>query len=163
MPFFKLLGHYSYLSPMLVASTLSGSQYTLHDGTILDFFIMMKKHKKTKLKAVVLHYYLSGILEIIRRIENGLLPDNILIETSTYLFSDRTIGELGFKKSKPGIMEKMGFVIQYPSLLLMRSLVYKRISFPRLTNIKTMQIEGVELVAKKDTITTICSRIKTRI
>ena len=68
-PILKLIGYFVYLSPMLVVSKPSDKIYKLHDGTLLDFFIVMKKYGRINLRKKILCYYLSGILEIIKKIK----------------------------------------------------------------------------------------------
>lgn len=159
-PLFKLTGYFIYLSPMLVVSKPSDKTYKLHEGTLLDFFIMMKRFGRINLKRRILYCYLSGILKIVEKIENKSLSEGVIITTSTYLLSNRTISRLGFNVSKTGIGDKFSFIAYYPSLLLVRSLVYGRISFPQLKNIKTLQVSGEDLVKNKYIISAIYSRVK---
>jgi hypothetical protein len=159
-PLFKLTRYFIYLSPVLVVSKPSNKTYKLHEGTLFDFFIVMKKSGRVNLKRRILCCYLSGILKIVEKIENKSLSEGVIITTSTYLLSSRTISKLGFNISKTEMGEKFNFIISYPSLLLVRSLVYGRISFPKLKNIKTIQVSGEDLVKKKRIINKIYSRVK---
>ena len=138
-PFFKLIGLYNYLSPMLLVFGASDKKYDLHNGTSFDYLFVMQKYKPGKeFRGKIWDYYIIGLLKIIEKIENKSLSENVVVRGSSYFFSDRTAKRLGFKLSKTNMFEKC-----------MYSLAPGKIAFPRLNNIKTAEIKGTDLVANK--------------
>ena len=157
-PFFKLIGLYDYLSPMLLVFGASDKKYDLHNGTSFDYLFMTGKNQPRKqFRKKVFDYYLIGLLKIIERIENKSLSENVVVRGSSYFFRDRTANELGFKLSKTNMGEKINILANYLDLLWMYSFAQGKIAFPNLNNIKTAEIKGTDLVANKAKLETLSS------
>ena len=160
-PFFKLIGFYNYLSPMLLVFGASDKKYDLHNGTSFDYLFVMQKYKPgEKWRGKILDYYILGLLKIIEKIENKSLSENVVIRGSSYFFSDRTAKRLGFKLSKTNMGEKLNILANYLDLLWMYSLAQGKIAFPSLNNIKTAEIKGADLVANKAKLKALSSYLK---
>jgi hypothetical protein len=152
-PFFRLIGLYKYISPMMAYITLNGRKCDLHNGSSFDYLIvMMSPYVGIKLRHNILEYYCEGLLELIRQIENQKLPSDIIIRGSSYFCSERTVEKLGFELSKTNIFVKLNFILNYIDLIWMYSLSRGKLTFPNLKNIKTATITGSRLVNKKEKI-----------
>lgn len=160
-PFFKLIGLYNYLSPMLLVFCASDKKYDLHNGTSFDYLFVMQKYKPgKKFRGKIWDYYIIGLLKIIEKIENKSLSENVVVRGSSYFFSDRTAKMLGFKLSKTNMFEKLNILANYLDLLWMYSLAQGKIAFPNLNNIKTAEIKGTDLVANKAKLKELSSYLK---
>jgi len=86
-PILTLLGIYKYLSPMLLVYAANQKRYDLHNGTSFDYlFLFTNKKSGRKWQQQMLKYYLDGLLEIIKELEDGDIPKSIEIRGSSYFF-----------------------------------------------------------------------------
>lgn len=149
-PLYTLMGLYKYLSPMLLVVNASDQKYDMHNGTTFDYLFVMRKIKPGALwKKTMLIYYLDGLLEIIRRVEENEIPDTVEVRGSSYFFSERTAQNLGFEIKKAGRSEKLNLLLNYLDLLWTYSISKGRLSFPNLLNTQTASTNGRILVQGK--------------
>lgn len=152
-PLYTLMGLYKYLSPMLLVVNASNQKYDIHNGTSFDYLYIMRKVKPgAEWKKTMLLYYLDGLLEIIRRVEEEEIPNTVEIRGSSYFFSERTAENMGFEIKKTGSFEKFNLLINYLDLMWTYSVANAKISFPNLMNIKTASITGAQLVQNKNQV-----------
>lgn len=61
-PFYKLVGVYSYYSPMLLGYMANDEQIDLHSGASFDYLFVMRKYKTgIEFRNRLLLYYLEGL------------------------------------------------------------------------------------------------------
>lgn len=150
-PFFTLIGMYQYKSPMLLAYGASKEKYDLHNGTGFDYWFVMRKVKSgIPTQNKILEYYLQGLLNIIKEIEEGIIPDTITISGTSYFFSESTAKRLGFDILPPSGFLKLNQYMNYIDLVWMYSRAKGKLTFPNLKNVKAAAIKGSTLQSNKD-------------
>lgn len=159
-PLFTLLGLYKYLSPMLLVVNANEKKYDIHNGTSFDYLMIMRKIKPGReWQKTMLRYYIDGLLEIIKKIEEGDLSNTVVIRGSSYFFSERTAEKMGFEIKKTGFGEKVNLLVNYLDLLGTYSASKGKLAFPNLNRIKTATIQGHDLCLQKDQLLQLLSII----
>lgn len=98
-PFLKLIGVYKYYAPMLLGYMSNKHQIDLHSGASFDYLFVMRKYKPgIEVRNRLLIYYLEGLINIIKQIENNSIPRTVYIVGTSYFFSERTLNNLELSK-----------------------------------------------------------------
>lgn len=144
---------YTYYSRMVVSMGKSTRYIDLHNGSSFDYLLEMNKVRPgLEWKKKMLFHYLSALNHIIQKIESQQIPKQSVIRGSSYFISSRTAEKLGFSVKKTSAVETLNIVLNYVDLVWMHSLSNGYITFPNLTNIKTISIEGSDLIKHKSLI-----------
>jgi hypothetical protein len=152
-PIFRLSGIYKYYSPMLLSYMANELQIDLHSGTSFDYLFVMRKYKAgIDFRKRLLTYHLEGLLKIITQIENGKIPQSVLIVGTSYFFNDRTINKLGFIQQKPSLFYRINLLVNFIDLTWMYSVAQGRFAIPKVWNANKAQREGGKLLEKKEMI-----------
>jgi len=159
-PTFRLVGIYKYLSPMLLVNIPTKKKYELHNGTSFDYLLNITRMKESSVKRILLIDYLKGLLTIVEEIQLGKLPDTVIVQGSSYFFSERTANRFGFKIEKATVNERLNAMLNYLDLIWMYSIASKKWSFPNLKNMKAAKITGSDLVKNKEKIEIVLERIE---
>lgn len=159
-PLFRLLGTYHYLSPMLLVYAPSEKKYDLHNGTSFDYLFVMRSVPPGHIfQQIMLNYYIEGLLNLIRLLENGDLPPTIEITGTSYFFSDTTAKRLGFSLEPPSSFYRVNLYLNFLDLLWMYSLAKGKLVMPRLNNIRAAKTTGEFLLQKKSYLERLQSRL----
>jgi len=153
-PMAKLVGMHTYLSPMLFVNNATNTKYEIHNGTPFDYLLVMTKTKMGNgFRKQMLSYFLDGLLRIVERIEAAELPESVIIQGNSYFFNARTASKLGFSLAETNIAVRINLLVNYFDLTWMYSLSRGRISFPKIQDVKTVEITGSCLVMNKHKLT----------
>ncbi len=126
------------------------NQIDLHSAGSFDYLYIMRKQKpETEFRNRIIGYYLEGIINIIKQIENNLIPNTVEIVATSYFFNDRTMNKLGFLSKEPSLFYRINLLINFIDLTWMYSLSKGRFSIPKLWNAKKASISGAALIENK--------------
>ena len=149
-PFFRLIGLYRYLSPMLWVYAPNEKVWGLHNGTSFDYlFVLRCTPAGAQLRRRILTYYLEGLLHLTDLVEKGEVAEETLIKGSSYFFSERTAKRLGFELVEIPSYEKYNLYFNFLDLLWKYSAAYKTLRFPNLKEAKTAQVTAGALLRNR--------------
>ncbi len=159
-PIARLTGLYLYLSPMLLVYSPSPTRYDLHNGTAFDYwFVMRGQAGGLTFQRKLLSYYLEGFLNIIDKIEKGELAPDIVIEGSSYFFSDQAVQRLGFRIEPASTFMHLNAWMNAIDLFWMYSWSRGQIAIPDLRRMRKAVTDGHSLVKKKALIEKLHQRL----
>lgn len=149
-PFSKLIGIYTYYSPMLLGYMVTKEKIDLHSGSSFDYLFVMRKHKPgIEFRNRLLTYHLEGLINIIHQIENKTIPETVSITATSYFFNTRTLQNLGFDFETSTTSQKMNVYSNFLDLWRMHSLSRGKWSLPKFKDAKSARISGAKLVESK--------------
>lgn len=152
-PIFTLTGVYTYYSPMLIGYMANKDQIDLHSGTSFDYLFVMSKYKRgIDIRNRILIYHLEGLLNIINKIDNGVIPASVNIIATSYFFNERSIAKFGFEPEKPSIAYRINLMVNFIELTWMYSLAKGAYSIPQVWKARKAKVNGSKLISKKGLI-----------
>lgn len=145
-------------SPMFLTSKERKQHIQLHGGTLFDYYFCLPEYKTaSERKKAVLLAYLEGLVNVIETKKDS--PKTKVLGT-TYILNPRTAEKLGFKVTPPQIGQKFLLVMNYIPILIAHSLLYKKLSFPKLSNSIGIAAEISELQQNKKRIEQLVEKLK---
>lgn len=152
-PFFKLVGMYTYYSPMLLGYMANNKQIDLHSGGSFDYLFVMRRYNAgIELRNRLMLFHLEGLLNLIQLIENKKVAETVNIIGTSYFFSDRTLSKLGFKIETPTVFYRINLFMNFIDLFWMYSVSKGKLALPQLWKAKKAAISGQALVDNKKEI-----------
>lgn len=150
VPFFRLIGYYKYLTPLVLSTVQTDKEYDLHNVFTFDYLVNFKwADRGKKVQKMLLQHYFKALLVIIERIETGQLPPTVTIVGHSYFFNDRTAQKLGFTVSKASSFWVINSCLQFIELTYLYSFSQGKWAFPKFWKVQRAEISGTDLLAKK--------------
>ncbi len=163
-PLFRLLGIYTYYSPMLLGYMANDKQIDLHSGGSFDYLFVMRKYKSgVEFRNRLLIYQLEGLIKIIHLIENKSIPATVNIVGTSYFFNESTLNKLGFELETPSLFYRINLFLNFIDLIWMYSLSKGKFAIPRFWSVKKASISGNRLLATKAQLTQLFNKMNVRI
>jgi len=136
-PFFKLIGVYTYYSPMLLGYMANKVQIDLHSGGSFDYLLVMSKNMRgAMVRRSLMVFHIAGLLRIIEQIEQGKIPASVKIIGTSYFFNERTAKKIGFELREPSFFYRLNLFVNFLDLFWMYSLSQGKLSIPKGYNSK---------------------------
>ncbi len=162
-PLFKLLGVYTYYSPMLLGYMANKKLIDLHSGSSFDYLWVMRKFKAgVDTRNRLLLYYLEGLIHIIEQIENGRIPNTVVITGTSYFFKEKTLHRLGFEFKNPSLSYRINLLANFIDLTWMYSVSQGKLQFPKLWKVKKASTTGGILFEHKEMIIDLYRKLSIR-
>lgn len=151
VPFFRLIGYFKYLTPLVLSTVQTQAQYDLHNVFTFDYLVNFKwADRGKKAQKTLLQHYFKALLVIIERMENGQLSPEVNIVGHSYFFSDRTAEKLGFTISKASSFWVINSALQFIELSYLYSFSQGKWAMPKFWKVRRAEISGTDLLTKKE-------------
>lgn len=158
-PLLRLVGALRYYSPYLIVTRSRGGSLDLHGATLFDYILLFRWSDRGR-PAVrkILIWYVEGLLALVREIEKGDLPDNIVLSATSYIFSESIARRYGFRVETASRFSVGGF-LTYPTQLITYSFAKGRWAVPPILCARRATISGADLVAQSDQLEKLYRRL----
>ncbi len=152
-----------YYSSLFIAEKEKNGIIIIHGGSLFDYFFVIDKKLNGKQRTnFILQKYLEGILNLMDVCEKNH-NTSVKIKGTTYILNDRTANKIGLKIIKTDFIQKLILTFNYVNVLISNSIAKRKISFPKLNNIKTFESELNELIKRKEFIRELNNKLKNTI
>ncbi len=160
VPFFRLIGYFKYLTPLVISTVQTEEQYDLHNVFTFDYLVNFKwADRGKKVQKTLLQHYFKALLVIIGRIESGQLSSEVNIVGHSYFFSDRTAEKLGFTISKASSFWVINSALQFIELSYLYSFSQGKWAMPKFWKVRRAEISGTDLLTKKELLKGLVNRL----
>ncbi|WP_456464341.1 hypothetical protein [Lutibacter sp.] len=163
IPTLKKNGKLTYYSSLFIAEKEKNGKIIIHGGSLFDYvFVIDKKLNGKQRTNFILQKYLEGLLNLI---DTCVKNDNtsVKIKGTTYILNDRTANKIGLKIIKTDFIQKLVLTYNYVNVLISNSIAKRKISFPKMNNIRTFESELNELIERKEFIRELNNKLKNTI
>lgn len=156
-------GKLKYYSSLLLAENEKNNSINIHGGTLFDYYFIFDKNSSgPQRKKIIIQQYLEGLLNLTKQFENSSF-ENVNIKGTTYILNEKTAKKLGFKSKRPDFIQTIILILNYPNLLVTKSIASKKLSFPNLSNIRTYETSLKNLISNTEKIKIMDKRLKSTI
>lgn len=161
-PFFRLIGVYTYYSPMLLGYMANDVQIDLHSGGSFDYLLVMRKYKSgVRMRKQLMIFHLEGLLTLVQGIEQGTIPESVSIIGTSYFFNERTIKKMGFETEAPTLFYRLNLFVNFIDLFWMYSLSKGKLAIPSVWKARKISISGSNLNNNKEFIASLHKKMNT--
>jgi hypothetical protein len=162
-PMLRSIGIYRYYSDFLLVYNPKKTKYELHAGTSFDYWLHLRWNDKgAKSRNYIFGQMVLGLLNIIKEVEQGILPDKLKIVATSYFFSERSIRRLGFESKKASLFNRINLLVNFLDIFWMYSFSQNKLSMPNLFKANKFEISAHDLVLQKEKLTHILIQMEER-
>jgi hypothetical protein len=162
-PALKKQGKLIYYSTLFVGEKEEKGIIKIHGGSLFDYVFVIDKTLSGKQRInFILQKYLEGILSLIDSCEK----DNttaVRIKETTRILNEKTAHKIGLNMIKTDIIQKLILTFNYVNILISNSIAKRKLSFPKLTTIKTFESTVEELIKRRKFIEGLKDKLKNTI
>lgn len=160
LPMGKKSGSFIYHSPLFITEKPRDNKITIHGGTLFDYVFIMEKNMdaKTRTRMVFLGY-VKGLLNFISQYEHDVNED-ITLRGTSYILNERTAKYFGFTPVNTDIGQLIILLLNYIPLTISNSFIKKRLTFPRLSDIKTYEGKLSDVIEQKPKLIQLKARLE---
>lgn len=159
-PKLKKTGKLIYYSTLFIAEKEKNGEIIIHGGSLFDYvFVINKNLNGTQRTKFILQKYLEGILNLMETCEKNN-NTSVKIKGTSYILNERTANKLGLKIIKTDYIQKLILTYNYVNILISNSIAKRKISFPKISNIRTFESELNELIERKEFIQELNNQLK---
>lgn len=160
LPSGKKNGSFVYYSPFLITEPKKDGLIVFHGGTLFDYYYTLPSDLEGRERTrFVLYGLVSGFLRFISEHEkekNG----NLTIRGTSYIMNTRTASRFGLRPVQKDFLQILILLFNYIPITLSNSFLKQKLSFPKLSNVRTYEANFEELVAQKDELLRLKRRLK---
>jgi hypothetical protein len=91
--------------------------------------------------------------------KNSGSPD-LVIKVTTYTINNKTAKKIGITSSRPDFVQTIILILNYPNLLVAKSFVNGKLSFPDMGRIRTFKTKLSDLIKNENQIVMLNERLK---
>ncbi|WP_339919775.1 hypothetical protein [uncultured Flavobacterium sp.] len=159
-PKLKKNGKLIYYSTLFIAEKEKNGKIIIHGGSLFDYvFVINKNLNGTQRTKFILQKYLEGILNLMETCEKNN-NTSVKIKGTSYILNERTANKLGLKIIKTDYIQKLILTYNYVNIVISNSIAKRKISFPKISNIRTFESELNELIERKEFIQELNNQLK---
>lgn len=156
-PMLRRMGIYRYYSPMFLTMPFGRRTLELHLGTSWDFF---RRGELTQL--ALMNYLGKGLVGLLESVELGIVRHDTRLRGTMCFLSAETMHRIGFQTRKMNVLESMLFLINYPEICLLQSLVKRRLTLVPWKQVRMFEADVSDLLVAKERLLTIVRRLEHR-
>lgn len=132
----------------------------IHGGSLFDYVFVIDRTLNGKQRTnFILQKYLEGILNLIEGYEKEG-NTAVKIKGTTYILNERTANKIGLKVVKTDFIQKLILAYNYVNILISNSIAKRKVSFPKINNIRTFEGQLKELIERKEFIRELNNKLK---
>jgi len=156
-PLLRRMGIYRYYSPMFLTVPFGVRTLELHLGTAWDFF------RRRNLNQLELLMHLGrGLLALLEAVDRGEVRADTRLRGTMCFLSTETMQKIGFQTRPMNVLEGALFLLNYPEICLLQSLVKGRVCLVNLNQVRMFKASVHDLLRTRDRLVTVVDLLERR-